>query len=63
MIIIRPDPDALREAIELLRRNESFQTRLVQNVLRTAQQFCADRVAAQMRKQLHLLQSEASTHP
>ncbi|MGA2256458.1 MAG: glycosyltransferase [Thermoguttaceae bacterium] len=61
LVVDQPEPNALREAIEHLRRNEALRTKLVRNALRTAQRFRADRVAAEMREQLHSAMGETNS--
>jgi glycosyltransferase involved in cell wall biosynthesis len=50
LVVDRPDIDALRDAIEQLRRDSALRSRLVRNALRTAEQFQAKRVATEFRK-------------
>jgi glycosyltransferase involved in cell wall biosynthesis len=50
LVVDRPDVEALCAAIERLRSDSALRSRLVRNALKTAEQFQAERVAAEFRK-------------
>lgn len=50
LVVDRPDVNALRQAIGRLRQDAQLRSKLVQNALKTAEQFQAQRVATELRR-------------
>jgi glycosyltransferase involved in cell wall biosynthesis len=59
LIVDKPDVHALREAMERLRTDYPLRRRLVENALKTARQFQAAEVAAELRRWIGPRQKEA----